>query len=461
MLNLNCKIKVYETKDLKPSGKVYQFTHVRDISIQSSYKKFTDTATITIPKSIVTNQFSDSLGIEIANRSPIDFEQRSIHEFFKLDYYIEIFLGYDGEYKPAFRGYIREVKGDAPVQIVCEDMMYYLKKYKMIDSDSGSKKDKDKDKDKNKEAKKKEDKKNQITSNKSKNVSDPIAALKDRFEKIKVPFEVAKITTEKIGETVINRECNIAEFLKILKKDLKIYSYFRLEAAEEKGKTVFKSVLYITNNPYQYKEGEVNTFLEKYKNTEAKTPLSKKLLKKAISRTGVNDILSFFEKNETYIGEGRLRFHYNIIDDDLKVKEGEVKKIRVRAEVNYLNSNVPIAAEIGDPDGKLLKIFRYHNNTEELNFENAEEYDKKVEEIKAKMQVIAGLKIAGLKKTGLTGSITTFGEPFMRPLDKISLENAEEPEKNGVFQIEEIERKYGINGYRQIISLGRVLQKEK
>ncbi|CAM1355957.1 hypothetical protein [Tenacibaculum halocynthiae] len=445
MLNLNCKIKVYETKDLQPSGKVYQFTHVKNIAINSSYKNFTDTATITIPKAIVANKLNDTLGIEIARRLPVDLKERSVHEFFKIDYYVEIFLGYNGDSKPAFRGYIREVKGDAPVQIECDDMMYYLKKYKMVARDKA------------KEVKE-EDEKNQIPKNNSKTVNTPIETLKSRLKEINIPFyDATKITIESIGDLVIDRRWNIVQFLKELRNKFDIYSYFRLE----KDGDVYKSVLYITNNPCLYKENEINTFLEKYKNIEVKTPLPKALLKRAISLTGIGDVLNFFKKDDTYIGEGRFRFHYNIINDSLKVTEEEVKKVRIRAEEYYVNSNIPIASEIGDPDGALVKKYVFHNNEEELDFEDPIKCKKKIEEIKAKLEVISGLRLAKLKQTGLTGTITTFGEPFMRPLDKISLENSEDSEKAGVFQVEEVQRSYGTSGYRQVITVGRLLKKEK
>ncbi|WP_028888348.1 hypothetical protein [Tenacibaculum ovolyticum] len=445
MLNLNCKIKVYETKGLQPSGKVYQFTHVKNIVINSSYKNFTDTATITIPKAIVANKLNDTLGIQIARRLPVDLKERSVHEFFKIDYYVEIFLGYNGESKPAFRGYIREVKGDAPVQIECDDMMYYLKKYKMV-ATGKAKEEAD------------EDEKNQIPKNNSKTNNKLKETLEKRLKEINIPFfDATKITIENVGDIVIDRSWNIVKFLKELREKYDIYSYFRLE----KEKDIYKSVLHITNNPCLYTEEEINTLLEKHKNVEVKTPLPKALLKRAISLTGVGDVLNFFKKDDTYIGEGRLRFHYNIINDSLKLAEEKVKKVRLRAEEYYVNSNIPIASEIGDLDGALEKKYVFHNNKEELDFEDPIKYKKKTEEIKAKLEVISGLRLARLKQKGLTGTITTFGEPFMRPLDKIGLENSEDPEKEGVFLVEEVQRSYGTQGYRQKITVGRLLKKEK
>ncbi len=450
MLNLNCKIKVHETKGLHPTGKVFQFSHVKDIRIQSSYKNFTDTATITIPKAIVTSSLNNSLGIELARRSPIDFKQRSINEFFKIDYLIEVFLGYNGEYKPAFRGYIREVKGDAPVQIVCDDMMYYLKKYKMIATDDPELGLRDEEKD---------DDENEIPRNNNAVVEEPIKKLKQRLENINVPFEVAQIEVEDLGTRTIDRKWNIVEFLNNLKEDFDVYSFMRLEADDD-GNT--KSVLHVTSNPCLYKEDKIKEIIDKYDDSTKKVKLPVRLLNRAISLLGVNDVVDFFRaKDPIYPGEGRFRFHYNIINDNLKITEEEVKKVKVRAEISYVNSNVPIPEEIGDPDGSLVKRYVFHNNKEELDFNNPVEFKKKKEEIKGVLKTIAGVRLARLKQTGVTGSITTFGEPFIRPLDNVSLENAEDAEKNNVFQVEEVERSYGIGGYRQVISLGRLLEEAK
>ena len=441
MLNLNCKIKVYETDNLHPTGNIYQFTHVENIHIKSSYKNFTDTAVITMPKKIVSNKFNNASGLgTVINKAFPILKEVSINEFLKQDYYIEVFLGYDGNYKPAFRGYIREVKGDAPVEIICDDMMYYLKKYKMAPAIT---------------AETEKDYKNSIPKNSSYTVDDPVMALEERLKEINLPFDMPIIAMEDIGSVVIKREVNIVQFLQILKKEYDIYSYFKLE--EVNG--VYKSVLHITNNPCMYDTIEVNEILSKYKNEEVITQLPKTILNKAVSVLGLDDVFKFFTTSDTYIGEAALRFHYNIISDTLKVKESEVTSFKVRAEEFLINSNTPIAAEVGDTEGKLLKKYTFHNNNEELEVANELVYKKKEQEIQAKLEAVAGLRLAKEKKQGLTGAITTFGEPFMRPLDKVYLQNAEEVEKEGLFQVEEVERTYGVNGYRQILTLGRVLTK--
>lgn len=453
MLNLNCKIKVYETENLHPKGKVYEFLHVNDIKINSSYKKFTDTATITIPKAVIVRALNNSLGVDIAKRLPFDLEQKSIYEFFKLDNLVEVFLGYDEGYKLAFRGYIKEVKGDAPVEIFCEDMMYYLKKHKMVESGTSKP---------NMDNSIEEDDKNQITKNESVSVSKVEETLKRKLKEIKVPFKVKDFKFEDLGEIIIDRRFNIVQFLRCLKERFDIYSYIQLEWDESNKNYV--SVLHITSNPWLYSKDNISNILKKYKNTDDKTPLPEKVIKRAFSLVGIDDVKRFLSKRkdkEAYIENATLRFHYNIIKDNLKLIDGDVRKVRVRAEANYINTNVAIPAEIGDNEGRLEKLYIFHYNDTSLKFEKPEIYKEEKEKLKAKLEVISGLRLAKLKAKGLTGAVTTFGEPFVRPLDSVNLKNAEDPEKNNVFQVEEVQRSYGVDGYRQEITLGRLLTKEK
>lgn len=437
MFNLNCKIKIYETDTaLKPVGDVFQFSHVKDVVITSSHKHFTDTAVVKMPKTLVINPLNNALGIEISRRLPIDLKQRSIYEFFKQDHYIEIFLGYDGNYKPAFRGYIKAVKGDAPVCIECEDFMYFLKKHKIVADAT---------------ADVEEDPKNPISNNPSERVENAIEFVRNRLQELDVPFAV-EILEEKIDTLIINRNHNIVQFLNMLKEEYDIHSYFKLEEDT--------SVLHITNNPLVYEAEDIEKVMDKYKIQTQKIPLPKTLLKKALSVLGVRDVINFF-KSDSFLGEGRFRFHYNIIQDNLKVKEESVHKIRVRAEKYFINSNTPIYVEVGDPDGELVKKYILHEDSKSLPVEDEIAYKKEVQEAEAALSSFASLRLAGLKQTGLTGTFVTFGEPFMRPTDRVFLENSEDIEKNGVFQVEEVQRSYGLGGYRQTISLGRQVSKQK
>lgn len=440
MFSLNCKIKVFETdKDLNPTNTVYEFDHVKDINIESGYDMFTDTATILMPKTVVESQLNNSLGIQIARRLPIDLKPKGVHEFFKQDSYIEIFLGYDGNFKPAFRGYITSVKGDAPVCIKCEDFMYVLKKHKMVPDA---------------EAENLDDCFNPTSANPSTVINESIKDLiTKRLDKlpIKIPFK-CEITVDDVCEFVADRSLNIVQLLGVLKEKYQIYSFFKL--GEE------QSVLTITNNPMIYTTKELERITDKFSILSDGISLPKSILKRVLSQTGITDVRNFFRRDNTFIGEGEFRFHYNIIADQLKVIDLNVRKVRVRVEKYFLNSNTPIFVEHGDEGGELLKTYKIHDNKNELPKQEIK-FKKDTQEVKAELTNFASLRLAEIKKTGLTGSFTTFGEPFMRPTDRVFLADAEDEEKNGVFQVDKVVRNYGLNGYRQEITLGRLVSKQK
>lgn len=437
MLNLNCKIKVYETnKDLERTGTVYEFDYAYAIEIESSVKNFTDTAVVKIPKKIIVNQLNSRLGFEITKQLPFDIETQSIYHYLGQDNAIEIFLGYNGELKPAFRGFITEVKGDAPVCVYCEDEMYRLKKDKM-EADTT--------------ANPFSELQNPIVSGASRTLKgiEIKTQLETRLKALSIAHEIYMEDT--LGSLIVNRKTSIAKFLKKLREDYGIFSFFKLQNE--------KNVLIITNNPHLYDTKDVSEAINANDNTETISSqlavVPQNLLRTAVNTLGIQDVIDFFRRDDGFLGEARFRFFYNIISDNLKLDEQEIKKIRMRAEKYFVNSNTSIFEETGDPmDGDLIQTFTMHDNENELPKDNVL-YRKKALEVRAELKTFLNLRFLERKKDGLKGSFTTFGEPFVRPTDRVILEDAEDAEKNGTFQVEAVKRSFGVGGYRQEISVGR------
>ena len=157
------------------------------------------------------------------------------------------------------------------------------------------------------------------------------------------------------------------------------------------------------------------------------------------------------------MGSARFRFKHNIISDDLRVVEEKVKNTRIRVEKYFKNSNTPIQIEIGDKEGALEKTYVLHAQDEDLP---NDPILFKAESLKVASQLVQYAAFRALEKrvSGLEGSFTTFGEPFIRPTDRVTLDNAEDREKNGTFQVKKVTRTYGLNGYRQKIELGRKIE---
>ncbi|MEP6804125.1 MAG: hypothetical protein ABI892_06365 [Flavobacterium sp.] len=428
MLKLNAKIRVYETIGLIPTPKFYEFTYVKNVAISSSYKSLTDTATIVMPQKVYT----DTKGFDQSLFANASGEQKTIHDFFKLENFIEIFLGYDGNYKPAFRGYITGVQSDTNATISCEDAMYAFKKVKAVKDD---------------DVQDKNDVLNIVSTNPTTNVEsfNPKTFFEKRIKELNLPFKVNALD-EELGNIMINRNHSLAQVFEML-KDKGIYTYFKIED--------IAPVLTITNNPQQHTIAELAAFIDR---NFIKSPLAGALVKKLINK-GLSLLSSKLNKivqtvTGGFLGRATFRFRYNIIEDKLVVVKESTKNTRIRVEKYFKNSNTPIYIELGDPNGQLIKTHVLHNDSDDLPkdptaFENA------ATKVASELYQYAALRAMESKPSGFEGSFLTFGEPFVRPTDKVILENAKDKEKNGTFQVEKVERSYGENGYRQRIFIGR------
>ena len=102
MKRLNCKISIG----------TFSFTYVHDVTIESTWQTFTDTATIKLPKSLQYN------GRDlIAGDDPI----------FKRGDAVKIELGYFPNLNTEFEGFISNLRPSLPIEIMCEDATFLLK----------------------------------------------------------------------------------------------------------------------------------------------------------------------------------------------------------------------------------------------------------------------------------------------------------------------------------------------
>jgi len=428
MLKLNAKIRVYETIKLIPTPKFYEFTYVKNVEINSSYKSLTDTATIVMPQKIYT----DTKGFDQNLFKNANGHEKTIHDFFKLENFIEIFLGYDDDYKPAFRGYITGVQSDTNATITCEDAMYALKKVKAVKDDN---------------VQDKKDVLNIVSTNPTTNIEsfNPKTFFEKRIKELKLPFKVEALN-EELGNIMINRNQSLAQVFEML-KDKGIYTYFKIEN--------LAPVLTITNNPQQHTTAELASFIDR---NFIKSPLAGALVKKLINQ-GLSLLSSQLNKivqsvSGGFLGKARFRFRYNIIEDKLIVVNESTKNTRTRVEKYFRNSNTPIYIELGDPNGQLAKTYVLHDGKDDLP-NDPEAFDNAATKVASELYQYAALRAMESKPNGLEGYFLTFGEPFVRPTDKVILENSKDKEKNGTFQVEKVERSYGENGYRQKVYIGR------
>ena len=110
---MNCRITLPATDN---RGELI-LKKIQSVRIESSWKRLTDTAEITLPrKAIHLDQ----------GKVKVSFKQ--VKEWFRRGDPVLIELGYNGNYEIEFAGYITHVSADIPIKIKLEDEMYQLKK---------------------------------------------------------------------------------------------------------------------------------------------------------------------------------------------------------------------------------------------------------------------------------------------------------------------------------------------
>jgi hypothetical protein len=124
----------------------------------------------------------------------------------------------------------------------------------------------------------------------------------------------------------------------------------------------------------------------------------------------------------------------NISSDDLVFKRKDQVKIKVKAISNNSNGT-KTEVELGDADGE----------SRTLNFYNLSQ---------SELQKAAEREINRLRYDGWRGSITAFGEPFVKHGDIVIIKQTEDGEKEGSYWIDSVKYQFGTSGYQQTIKLG-------
>ena len=156
-------------------------------------------------------------------------------------------------------------------------------------------------------------------------------------------------------------------------------------------------------------------------------------------------LVSFFRDNLLYVGfpysqiqgeERQYDFNKNIISSSLQyVREDDVK-INVRA-ISIFPDNTKIEKQVGDPDGEVHTLHFFKLSESELQ-KSAEE------------------KLTRLRYAGYKGSFESFGQPFCQHGDSALLNDKNYPERSGAYLVDEVRTRFGVNGFRKIIKIGKI-----
>ncbi|MFN3271175.1 MAG: hypothetical protein ACK40Y_01285 [Cloacibacterium caeni] len=128
----------------------------------------------------------------------------------------------------------------------------------------------------------------------------------------------------------------------------------------------------------------------------------------------------------------------NCVSNDLNYVSKEERTVKVIAESvqNFAKTKKKLKFELGDPDPKTTI-----NKTLSVTTLN---------ELQAEVRKIYDL----YKKEGFDGSFTTFGTPSVQHGQKVKITSSLYNDREGIYYIDSIKKKFSRDGYRQEIELG-------
>ena len=128
----------------------------------------------------------------------------------------------------------------------------------------------------------------------------------------------------------------------------------------------------------------------------------------------------------------------NCVSNDLNYLSKEERTVKVIAESvqNFAKTKKKLKFELGDPDPKTTI-----NKTLSVTTLN---------ELQAEVRRIYDL----YKKEGFDGSFTTFGTPSVQHGQKVKITSSLYNDREGIYYIDSIKKKFSRDGYRQEIELG-------
>lgn len=400
MLQTICKI-VFE--QVTPyNGQVrnstFSVNFTNEIEIKSSWSFMTDSCTIKIPRKLY---FTDSKGFNFSldDRDVYANETNVVPVFMRGDK-VSVYLGYiypsttnagfNKELNLEFDGYITKVNPRTPIELYCEDAMWLLKQIHAPNKSYSG------------------------------NAYDCGKIIKEMVgNKLPSDFIIRDSAQTKFGGEFITSNQTVAQALQALKKDAYIYPYVR-RITNKDG--TYRHEIRVSSVVY-YPEDLRDIVGNSYDNGGSLTP---EVLNK--------------ERFRNWIFE----FQNNIISDELVYSRKDDVNIRVEAKSYYevveggkkkLKQITTTLPENAPSDSEKRQLVVYGLNTIE------------------KLKSFAQLNLNRVIYEGYKGSITVFGIPSVRHGDLITIIDKKFPERNGAYLCKQVEKRFGINGFRQEITL--------
>jgi hypothetical protein len=233
--------------------------------------------------------------------------------------------------------------------------------------------------------------------------------LRFMIQNAKLPFKVNALTKTTIGQFRTSSDETIAQVLARIKKDFHFFSYFRGDELRC-GSLVYLEDEAVTQN-FSFRQNIIDDELE----YQRKDDIILSATASSVNRNQINEkTKSGHNKTKTeslkvfvYFQNGEYRDHV--------IKSGET----------------PPAIEGGESRTLFFPFIT----------------DPK------KLVALAKAELDHFLYTGLKGSFTTFGIPFVKHGDNANIIDPKMPERNGTYKIKGVEYTGGVNGLRQKIFL--------
>lgn len=408
----------------------YIISETVEVTIKDSYKTLINTATVTLPREIFTIIGDKD---ENGDRERPAFGDLGI---FKRDNRIRILLGYDENYKVMFDGFIRTIDPKSPFTLHCEDFAYILKKTNVGKTIQTYRKIKE-----GEVAPIRDDER----------LTNVNFVLKPLIEKSGIPLNKDTIKSNiQLSKMIISKNRSVASVLEEIKRRFGILAFV---------KTVNGLPTIAMSRSFFSSRDDGTTF-----DGESAIPTTIDFRYNVVSDNIVSVDLDY--KNLAVVGT-------------LRLDNGDTYKETIIANPNYDKERSAWEADNSLPVPDEFKSV----NTEVLTKKQAKSaYDKAKEtnnyylsfDTPVKSFDLSGYDVRSyngfevdsntfrrdmkdyfktLSKNGIEGDITIFGDFGIKSATMVELYDHRNPEKNGTYIVETVVTKFGVNGYRQTLTL--------
>ncbi len=373
MLRLISKFTITQvpTEDYPDRKEAYSFSFVNSCVINSSWQNLTDTAKLKFPKKIY---FVNSAGKKVTWDGKNTSGQAATPPLLLRGDKIRIELGYiypsskgseTKQLNEEFVGYISKIGTKQPIEIECEDKMWILKQKKVA---------------------------NRVYKGSEYDVQKMIREMLDQFPDTK---DITLVTGTATSQTISTNigdfrtmEDSIGSVLERLKKEARIYSFFRGNELRCSGLVYYPSDRVAHNFKFQHN-----------------------IISDALEYKRVDDIVL-----------GAKAYSINKVELETTNGNGSKKTKKQRLETF-----------VGKKDGEIRTLYFFGVESEE------------------KLKALAEQELRKFYYTGFTGDFTTFGLPSVEHGDEVQLIDPVLPERDGGYLVKAVEKTFDTNGFRQRI----------